>query len=188
MGWLEGDVALISRAGSGLGRALVDRFDAEGARVVAFDRNPERVAAAEGSYDGTVLGVVGDVTVAGDNERAVTRALSAFGRLDTFIGNAGLFDYGARLVDTPIASYAVNAVSRQRWQRTLPAAGYASDRRRRGRCRGQRYRRNRAASPRYLDRSRAQDRDSDRQPAAAAVAYQVELRRGPQLDVGEDPP
>ena len=39
MGWLEGDVALISGAGSGLGRALVDRFVAEGARVVAFDRN-----------------------------------------------------------------------------------------------------------------------------------------------------
>jgi 2,3-dihydroxy-2,3-dihydrophenylpropionate dehydrogenase len=102
MGWLEGDVALISGAGSGLGRALVDRFVAEGARVVAFDRSPERVAAVEGSFDGTVLGVVGDVTVAGDNERAVARALSAFGRLDTFVGNAGLFDYGARLVDTPM--------------------------------------------------------------------------------------
>ena len=44
MGWLEGDVALISGAGSGLGRALVDRFVAEGARVVAFDRSPERVS------------------------------------------------------------------------------------------------------------------------------------------------
>ena len=59
MGWLEGDVALISGAGSGLGRALVDRFVAEGARVVAFDRSRERVAAVEGSHDGTVLGVVG---------------------------------------------------------------------------------------------------------------------------------
>jgi len=86
MGWLEGDVALISGAGSGLGRALVDRFVAEGARVVAFDKSPERVAAVEDSHDGTVLGVAGDVTVAGDNERAVARALSAFGRLDTFIG------------------------------------------------------------------------------------------------------
>src|SRR5215212_6065076 len=102
MGWLEGDVALISGAGSGLGRALVDRFVAEGARVVAFDRSPERVAAVDGSHAETVVGLVGDVTVAGDNERAVERALSAFGRLDTFIGNAGLFDYGARLVDTPM--------------------------------------------------------------------------------------
>lgn len=36
MGWLEGDVASITGAGSGLGRALVDRLMAEGARVIAF--------------------------------------------------------------------------------------------------------------------------------------------------------
>jgi NAD(P)-dependent dehydrogenase (short-subunit alcohol dehydrogenase family) len=45
---------------------------------------------------------VENVTVAGDNEPAVARALSAFGRLDAFVGNAGLFDYGVRLVDTPM--------------------------------------------------------------------------------------
>jgi NAD(P)-dependent dehydrogenase (short-subunit alcohol dehydrogenase family) len=70
--------------------------------VVAFDRNPERVAAVAAAHAGRVVGVVGDVTVARDNEEAVASALSAFGRLDTFVGNAGLFDYGARLVDTPI--------------------------------------------------------------------------------------
>lgn len=102
MGWLENDVALISGAGSGLGRALVDRFVAEGARVVAFDKSPERVAAVETAYPGAVVGVAGDVAVAEDDERAVARALSAFGRLDTFVGNAGLFDYGARLADTPM--------------------------------------------------------------------------------------
>jgi NAD(P)-dependent dehydrogenase (short-subunit alcohol dehydrogenase family) len=102
MGWLEGDVALVSGAGSGLGRALVDRFVAEGARVVAFDRSEERVSAVESEHDGSVVGVAGDVTVTADNERAVAQALSSFGRLDTFVGNAGLFDYGARLRDTPI--------------------------------------------------------------------------------------
>jgi NAD(P)-dependent dehydrogenase (short-subunit alcohol dehydrogenase family) len=40
-GLAGGDVALISGAGSGLRRALVDRFAAEGARVVAFDRSPD---------------------------------------------------------------------------------------------------------------------------------------------------
>ena len=102
MGWLDGDVALISGAGSGLGRALVDRFVAEGARVLAFERDADRVAAVEAAHPGAVVGVVGDVTVAADNERAVAAALSSFGRLDTFVGNAGLFDYGARLVDTPM--------------------------------------------------------------------------------------
>jgi NAD(P)-dependent dehydrogenase (short-subunit alcohol dehydrogenase family) len=102
MGWLEGDVALITGAGSGLGRALVDRFVAEGARVLAFDRAADRLAAVESANPGSVVGVAGDVTVADDNERAVARALDQFGRLDTFIGNAGMFDYGAGLVDTPI--------------------------------------------------------------------------------------
>ena len=102
MGWLDGDVALISGAGSGLGLALVDRFVAEGARVLALDRDADRVRRVEASYPGKVAGIAGDVTVPADNEKAVARALSVFGRLDTFVGNAGLFDYGARLVDTPM--------------------------------------------------------------------------------------
>ncbi|WP_122261394.1 3-(cis-5,6-dihydroxycyclohexa-1,3-dien-1-yl)propanoate dehydrogenase [Ornithinimicrobium cerasi] len=101
MGWLEGDVALITGAGSGLGRALVDRFVAEGARVVALDRSADRAAAVQAAHEGSVVGVAGDVTVVEDNERAVARALAQFGRLDTFVGNAGLYDYGARVADTP---------------------------------------------------------------------------------------
>lgn len=106
MGWLDGDVAIVTGAGSGLGRALVDRFVVEGARVVAFDRSSERIARVEGAHAGRVAGVVGDVTVPADNETAVAQALSTFGRLDTFIGNAGLFDYGARVLDTPIEALA----------------------------------------------------------------------------------
>lgn len=102
MGWLEGDVALITGAGSGLGRALVARFVAEGARVVAFDRVADRVASVEAAHPGVVVGHVGDVTIASDNEEAVSRAQAAFGRLDVFIGNAGLFDHGARIDETPV--------------------------------------------------------------------------------------
>jgi NAD(P)-dependent dehydrogenase (short-subunit alcohol dehydrogenase family) len=102
VGWLEGDVALITGAGSGLGRALVDRFVAEGAQVVAFDRVTDRLREVEAAHRGSVTGVEGDVTVAGDNQRAVAHALDRFGRLDTFIGNAGMFDYGAGIVDTAI--------------------------------------------------------------------------------------
>jgi 2,3-dihydroxy-2,3-dihydrophenylpropionate dehydrogenase len=94
-------VMVVTGAGSGLGRALVDRFVAEGARVVAVDRAEERVAKVESDHGAAVAGVVGDVTTTADNERAVQEAITRFGRLDTFVANAGMFDYGAGLLDTP---------------------------------------------------------------------------------------
>ena len=94
---------MITGAGSGLGRALVDRFVAEGARIVAVDRADDRVAEVEKAHgDGVVAGVVADVTSAEDNERAVAEGLDRFGQIGVFIGNAGIFDFGASFVDTPI--------------------------------------------------------------------------------------
>src|SRR6266508_2779185 len=101
MGWLKGDVAVITGGGSGLGRALVQRFVAEGASAVVLDRSPARVEELVAAFDGAVVGVPGDVTAFEDNERAVQLALRSFGKLDVFIGNAGLFDYFANIVDTP---------------------------------------------------------------------------------------
>jgi cis-2,3-dihydrobiphenyl-2,3-diol dehydrogenase len=101
MGWLEGDVAVITGGGSGMGRALVERFVAEGASVVVLERSPARVQELEAAFAGAVVGVAGDVTAFEDNERAVQRAVESFGQLDVFIGNAGLFDYFSTVVDTP---------------------------------------------------------------------------------------
>ena len=101
MGWLEGDAALVTGGGSGLGLALVERFVNEGARVAVFDRSQERVDAVVERLGGAVVGVVGDVTTVADNERAVATAVRAFGKLDTFVGNAGIFDYFADLLGSP---------------------------------------------------------------------------------------
>ncbi len=87
---LEGKTALITGAASGIGRAVAARFLSEGANVVAFDR----VVSSPGSdlQSGSCDSIVGDVRSADDNRRAVELALSRFGRLDVFVGNAGLYD------------------------------------------------------------------------------------------------
>jgi 2,3-dihydroxy-2,3-dihydrophenylpropionate dehydrogenase len=97
MGWLEGEVALVTGGGSGLGRALVERLLAEGARVGVLERDGAKAQRVEADFPGRVVAVTGDVTRYEDNAAAVARTVDAFGKLDTFVGNAGVFDYFATL-------------------------------------------------------------------------------------------
>ena len=99
MTWLDGQVALITGGASGLGRAVVERFVREGARVAVLDRSREKLEALERDLGPSVVAVPGDVTTLEDNERAVAATVEAFGRLDTFIGNAGIHDASVPLVD-----------------------------------------------------------------------------------------
>ena len=92
MTWLDGEVALVTGGGSGLGRAVVERFVHEGAHVAAFDRSAKNLAALRDHLGPSVVTVVGDVTSLEDNQRAVGETVKAFGRLDCFVGNAGLHD------------------------------------------------------------------------------------------------
>src|SRR4051794_20101200 len=101
MGWLEGKVALITGGGSGIGRALVERFLDEGARIGVLERSGEKVKDLQKQYGNAVVVVQGDVTLLEDNERAVAETVKAFGKIDTFIGNAGIFDYFVTLPDLP---------------------------------------------------------------------------------------
>lgn len=101
MGWLEGKVAIITGGGSGIGRALVERFLEEGASVGVLERSSEKVQELQEQFGDNVVVVQGDVTKLEDNERAVSETVGAFGKLDTFIGNAGIFDYFVGLPDLP---------------------------------------------------------------------------------------
>lgn len=104
MGWLDDQVALVTGAGSGLGYAIVERFIAEGARVGVLELNADKAAAVAARWPDRVCAVVGDATSYADNERAVLETVRTFGRLDTFVGNAGLWDFGMSLELLPAES------------------------------------------------------------------------------------
>ena len=99
-GWLDGKVALITGGGSGLGSALVERFVAEGANVGVLERDPDRVEALCAKFGDRIAAVIGDVVNPDDNHAAVAATLQRFGRLDTLIANAGIFDFFASVAET----------------------------------------------------------------------------------------
>ncbi|MGA8550393.1 MAG: 3-(cis-5,6-dihydroxycyclohexa-1,3-dien-1-yl)propanoate dehydrogenase [Stellaceae bacterium] len=92
MGWLDGQVALVTGGGSGIGRAVVARFVEEGARVAVIDRLAGRGEALKAEFGDKVAAIAGDVARLDDNKRAVAETVAVFGRLDIFVGNAGVLD------------------------------------------------------------------------------------------------
>lgn len=88
-GRLEGKVAVITGAASGIGRGTVDLFVKEGARVVAADIQDDKGARIEEEHKGKAIYVRCDVSQESDIAKAVYTAAKKFGRLDCLFNNAG---------------------------------------------------------------------------------------------------
>jgi NAD(P)-dependent dehydrogenase (short-subunit alcohol dehydrogenase family) len=101
VGWLDGQTALVTGGGSGIGRAVVARFIAEGARVGVLDRVPGRAEDLKREFGHAVVAIPGDVAQLADNKQAVAATVAALGRLDVFVGNAGVFDNFLSLAEFP---------------------------------------------------------------------------------------
>jgi NAD(P)-dependent dehydrogenase (short-subunit alcohol dehydrogenase family) len=97
-GWLEGRRALIVGAGSGIGRAVVDAFLAEGARVAVLERDPEKTAALARAHP-SVVTTLGDGSCRIPNDLAVAATVEAFGGLDILVNCVGVFDFYRSIED-----------------------------------------------------------------------------------------
>ena len=103
MGLLDGKVAVITGAGSGMAKASVKVFAREGANVVAADiSGAEKDTAAEVGEG--VLPFHCDVTNEADVEAAIGAAVEEFGRLDAVLNVAGVAD-GIMLADVTMEQY-----------------------------------------------------------------------------------
>ena len=106
---LDGKTAIVTGAAAGIGQAIVERFAAEGARVVVADQNAaaaEAVAVAIVAAGGTALAVTVDVAVPEQVQLLFDATLAAFGTLDVLVNNAALVNTERHVLEADTAWWA----------------------------------------------------------------------------------
>lgn len=90
----EGKVVVVTGAGSGMGRAMVHEFVAQGARVAALGRTLEKINETVEMIDDRerVMAVRADVAVEADVIAAIDAIIAKWGRIDLLCNNAGVLD------------------------------------------------------------------------------------------------
>ncbi len=97
MGLLDGELAIVTGGGAGIGRATCERFAQEGARVAVLDIDPDSAAQVAADVGG--VAVVADVADPEQCARGIAEAHAALGGLTILVNNAGV---GAAM---PLHSY-----------------------------------------------------------------------------------
>jgi len=91
MGKLDGKVALVTGATSGIGLATARLFAAEGARLIVCGRDAERLEVVASELGPDTLALRGSVEVSADLDRLMEAVGDCFGRIDVLFANAGVF-------------------------------------------------------------------------------------------------
>ena len=120
MGRLEGKVALVTGAGSGIARAIAEVFAREGAIVAGMGRTKSKVdAVIEGieKSGGKGLSIGGDVSDEADCDAAVQATIDAFGRIDILVNGAGVgYSWGDK---SPGSMNPVDTTPSDKWHEVM---------------------------------------------------------------------
>ena len=101
---LDQRVAIVTGSGSGIGRAIVQRFAREGASVVVADIDATAATKVAEEIDSAAISRATDITSADDVRKLVEDTTKTFGRLDILVNNAGR-TFQAPVMDMPIEEW-----------------------------------------------------------------------------------
>lgn len=87
---LKGKVAVITGGNSGIGKGIAEHFYREGAKVVIFGRDAEKLAAAKQDMGNNILAIQGDVTKTEDLKNLFEQTKAVLGKIDILVVNSGV--------------------------------------------------------------------------------------------------